>query len=177
MGTHDLIFHADIMGAPFVLIKTKGRTPTQQSINEAAQLAASHSKAWKAKFSAIDVFWVHPAQVIKTPPSGQHLSKGSFMIKGKKNYIRKTPLRLAIGLDIEKTPPVVIGGPKDAVKRRTDICVEIIPGDFSSGKLANKIRQILRQKTPKNLQKDFPKIDIQEIQAFIPYGKGKINTN
>ncbi|UCH31160.1 MAG: NFACT family protein [Candidatus Bathyarchaeota archaeon] len=174
METHDLIFHADIIGAPFVLIKTEGRAPTHQSITEAAQLAASHSKAWKVKFSAIDVFWVRPAQVIKVPPSGKQLPKGTFMIKGKKNYIRKTPLRLAIGLDIERTPPVMIGGPTDAVKSRTEIYVEIIPGDFTSNKLANRIHQILSQKIPENLRKEFQKRKIQAIQAFIPYGKAKI---
>ncbi len=172
---HDLVFHADIAGAPFVLIKTEGKTPSQQSISEAAQLAASHSRAWKAKFSAIDVYWVHPEQVSKTPPSGEYLQKGAFMIRGEKNYVRKTPLRLAIGVDAKATPPTVLGGPKDAIKTRTDLYAEIVPGDLSSSNLAHKIRQILTQKAPKNLQEKVSKIPIEEIQAFIPFGKGAIN--
>ncbi|MCK4477334.1 NFACT family protein [Candidatus Bathyarchaeota archaeon] len=172
---HDLVFHADIAGAPFVIIKAEGKTPSQKSITEAAQLAASHSRAWKAKFSAIDVYWVHPEQVSKTPPSGEYLKRGAFMIRGKKNYVRRTPLQLAIGIDIERTPLTLIGGPKEAVKSRTDICVEIAPGDLSSSKLANKIRHMLKHKVSKNIQEKVSKIPIEEIQAFIPFGKGKIS--
>jgi predicted ribosome quality control (RQC) complex YloA/Tae2 family protein len=169
---HDLVFHADIAGAPFVVIKTEGKTPSQQSINEAAQLAASHSRAWKAKFSTIDVYWVHPAQVSKTPPSGEYLPRGAFMIRGKKNYVRKTPLRFAIGIDTKATPPVLIGGPKEAVKSKTELHVEIVPGDLSSRELANRVRHMLKQKAPKQLQEQISKIPLEEIQAFIPSGSG-----
>ncbi len=171
---HDLVFHADIAGAPFVLMKTEGRKPSQQSIREAAQLAASHSRAWKAKFGAIDVYWVHPEQVSKTPPSGEYLQKGAFMIRGKKNYIRKTPLRLAIGITPNATLPRVIGGPTEAVKSKTNIYVELTPGELPSSKLATKIRQILSQKAFKNLQKEISNIPLEEIQSFIPFGKGEV---
>ena len=175
--SHDLVFHADIAGAPFVIIKTEGKAPSQQSISEAAQLAASHSRAWKAKFSAIDVYWVHPEQVSKTPPSGEYLQRGAFMIRGKKNYVRKTPVRLAMGVDVKATPPTVMGGPKEAVRSRTDTYVEIVPGELSSSKLANKIRQVLKKKVSKNLQEKVSKIPIEEIQAFIPFGKGRISNH
>ncbi len=175
MEPHDLVFHADITGAPFVLIKTEGKRPSQKSIAETAQLAASHSRGWKAKFSALDVYWVRPEQVSKTPPSGEFLKKGAFMIRGKKNYVRRAPLRLAIGVDIEAAPLTVVGGPKDAVKARTDVFVEMVPGDLSSSKLANKIRQMLKQKVSKNMKEKVSKISLEEIQAFIPSGKGKIS--
>jgi len=171
---HDIVFHADIAGAPFVIIKTEGKTPSQQSISEASQLAASHSRAWKAKFSAIDVYWVHSEQVSKTPPTGEYLPRGAFMIRGKKNYIRKTPVRLAIGVDPKTTPPTLIGGPKEAVQSRTNILMEIVPGDLPSSKLANKVKQELTKKTAKNLQEKVAKIPIDKIQAFIPFGKGRI---
>jgi len=169
---YDFVFHADIAGAPFMLIKTQGKTPSQQSIQEAAQLAASHSRAWKAKFTALDVYWIHPKQVSKTPPSGEYLKKGAFVIRGKKNYVRKTPLRLSIGVDTKTTPVTVIGGPKDAVKSKTDNYVEIVPGDLPSRQLANKIKQVLKQKSPENLQEKVSQIPIEQIQAFIPYGTG-----
>lgn len=170
---HDLVFHADIQGAPFVLLKTEGKAPSQQSIHEAAQLAASHSKAWKAKFSAIDVYWVTPKQVSKTPPSGEYLRKGAFMIRGDKHYIRKTPLRLAIGIAPGAKPPLTIGGPRPAIQSRTDIYVEIVPGDLSSSKLAKDIRHKLRQQAPQELRERISEISIDEIQTFIPHGKGE----
>ncbi len=170
----DLVFHADIAGAPFVLVKTEGKAPSQQSILEAAQLAASHSRAWKSQFGALDVYWVHPEQVTKTPPSGEYLQKGAFIIRGKKNYVRRIPLRLAIGIDINATPPTVIGGPKHAVDSRTSIYVEIAPGDLSSSKLAREILHELTGKTPKNLKQEISKIPLENIQTFIPFGKGRI---
>jgi predicted ribosome quality control (RQC) complex YloA/Tae2 family protein len=172
---HDLVFHADVQGAPFVVIKTEGKVPSQQSIEEAAQLAASHSSAWKAKFSAIDVYWVHPEQVNKTPPSGEYLAKGAFMIHGKKNYLRKTPLRLAVGIDVKATPLTVIGGPRGAVENKTEVFVEVVPGDLSSRELAGKIRQMLKQRVSKQLQEEVAKIPLEQIQAFIPYGRGTLS--
>ncbi len=174
-ASHDLVFHADIAGAPFVLLKTEGRTPSQESIREAAQLAATHSRAWKAKFSAIDVYWVHPEQVSKSPPSGEHLKKGAFMIRGKKNYVRKVPLRVAIGIDFRTTPPALTGGPINAVKDKTDIFVEIVPGDHSSSRLAHQIRHTLAEKAPPNLREAINTISTQEIQSFIPFGNGNIS--
>ncbi len=173
----DLVFHADMVGAPFVIIKAEGRMPRQQSIVEAAQLAASHSRAWRAKLSAIDVYWIHPEQVSKTPPTGQYLKKGAFMIRGKKNYVRKTKLQLAIGVDFKKTSYTVIGGPKEAVENKTDIYVEIVPGDLSSGKLARKIKQAMSQKASEAHKKTVASIPLEEIQAFIPFGRGSMLTD
>lgn len=172
MESYDLVFHADILGAPFVLLKTESKTPSQPSIEEAAQLAASYSRAWNAKFSAIDVFWVRPEQVSKTPPSGQYLQRGAFMIRGKKNYIRKTPLLLAVGVDFDTKPPAIIGGPENAVKSKTMVLVKIVPGNLQSNRLANKIRQALEGKAPKNLRETISSIPLEEIQAFIPFGRG-----
>ncbi|MBT8172231.1 NFACT family protein, partial [Candidatus Bathyarchaeota archaeon] len=97
MDPDDVVFHAEIIGAPFVLIKTEGKNPPERTINEAAQLAASYSRAWKELLRVINVYWIHPKQVSKTPPSGQSLKKGSFMIRGSKNFVRSVPLHVAIG--------------------------------------------------------------------------------
>ena len=99
------------------------------------------------------------------------------MILGKKNYVRKTPLRLAVGVDVKATPPIVMGGPKEAVSSRPDVYVEMVPGELSSSKLANKIRQVLKKKVAKDLQETVSKISIEEIQAFIPFGKGRISNH
>jgi hypothetical protein len=158
-------------------LKTDTQTPSHQSISEAAQLAASYSRAWRAKFGAIDVYWVHPDQVSKTPPTGEYLPRGAFMIRGKKNYLKGIPIRLAIGVSIRKTSPFVIGGPTEAIKNQTNIYVEISPGDFSSSKLAYKIRQILQKKADKKLSEMIARIPIEHIQTFIPYGKGRISND
>jgi predicted ribosome quality control (RQC) complex YloA/Tae2 family protein len=173
MEPHDIVFHADIIGAPFVLLKTEGKTPSDHSIKEAAQFAASYSRAWKETFATIDVYWVHPEQVSKTPPSGHFLRKGSFMIRGAKNYLRNVPLTVAIGVQVNDYARI-IGGPPEAISKHAKVYVEIVPGEEKSSRLAKKIRQLLAEKAPKDWRKRILEISIQEIQAFIPSGKGNI---
>ncbi len=172
MESHDVVFHADILGAPFVLIKTEGKAPPEQTIRESAQLAASYSRAWREMLGAVDVYWFSPQQVSKSPPPGQYLKKGTFMIHGSKNYIRNVPLRVAIGVGMKEEHPIIIGGPVEAVSKQTNTYVEIIPGQQISGKLAKQIQQLLAIKAPKDLQKQIREIPLDEIQRFIPLGKG-----
>jgi predicted ribosome quality control (RQC) complex YloA/Tae2 family protein len=175
MEPHDIVFHADIVGAPFVLIKTEGKTPSDHSLKEAAQFAASYSRAWKEMFGIVDVYWVHPRQVSKSPPSGQYLKKGSFMIRGTKNHIRNVPLAVAIGVQI-KDHARIIGGPPEAISKHTKVYVEIVPGEQKSSQLAKQIRRLLADKVPKDRQKRILEIPLEEIQGFIPAGKGDIKS-
>ncbi len=173
MESHDIVFHADIVGAPFVLIKTEGKTSTEQSLNEAAQFAASYSRAWKEMLGTVNVFWVNPQQVSKSPPSGQYLKKGAFMIHGTKNYIRNVPLTITIGVQIEDHAQI-IGGPPEAISKHTKSYVEIVPGEHKSSQLAKQIRRILAEKTSKDKRKQILEVPLEEIQAFIPSGRGSI---
>jgi predicted ribosome quality control (RQC) complex YloA/Tae2 family protein len=146
MEPDDVVFHAEIVGAPFVLIKTEGKTAPEQTINEAAQLAASYSRGWREMLSAINVYWIRPDQVSKSPPSGQSLPKGSFMIRGTKNFVRGVPLQVAIGVKTDDDTIMIIGGPVEAISRQTSAYVEIVPGDQKSGQIAKKIRHLLSTK-------------------------------
>ncbi len=175
MEPQDIVFHADIHGAPFVLIKTEGKTPPQQTIRESAQLAASYSRAWREMLGAIDVYWVLPEQVSKSPPSGHRLNKGAFIIHGSKNYVRNAPLRAAVGVEIREENPMIIGGPVKAISKQTSTYVEIIPGKQSSGELAKEIRRLLAKKTPKALKKSVLETPLEEIQKFIPSGRGTVS--
>lgn len=174
MEPQDVVFHAEILGAPFVLIKTEGKTTPEQTINEAAQLAASYSRAWREMLSAVNVYWVNPDQVSKTPPSGQFLKKGSFMISGSKNFVRGVPLRVAIGVKIDNDEMMVIGGPVDAIANQTEVYVEIVPGDKKSSQLAKQIKHQLSKKVSEDLKRSITQIPIEEFQRFIPLGRGKM---
>jgi predicted ribosome quality control (RQC) complex YloA/Tae2 family protein len=174
MEPQDIVFHAEIVGAPFVLIKTEGKTAPEQTINEAAQLAASYSRAWREMLSAVNVYWVNPDQVSKTPPSGQFLKKGSFMISGSKNFVRGVPLRVAVGVKIDDDEMVVVGGPVDAIANQTEVYVEIVPGDKKSSQLAKQIRHQLSKKVSEDLKRRVTQIPIEEFQRFIPLGRGKM---
>jgi len=170
----DIVFHADVAGAPFVVIKTEGKTPPEQTMLEAAQQAASYSKAWREMLPAVDVFWVRPEQLSKTPPSGQFLEKGAFIVLGKKNNIRSVALRIAIGLAVKENLASIIGGPPEAVKKQADVSVDLIPGKERSSVLAKQVRKLLTERSYRLKRVPLPEIQLQEIQGFIPYGQGEI---
>jgi predicted ribosome quality control (RQC) complex YloA/Tae2 family protein len=108
----DLVFHTELPGSPFFVIKTKGEKLgdklTEKTLNEVAVATASYSKAWKQGITVADVYWINSEQVKKEIG----LPKGSFMIHGKRNYFR-VALKIAIGI-LETGE--VMGGPIEAVK-------------------------------------------------------------
>jgi len=173
MKTDDIVFHTDIPGAPFVLVKTDGKLPPEQTVREAAQLAASYSRAWKEMLATTNVYWVSPQQVSEHPPSGEYLPKGSFMIYGKRNYVRNVPLEAAIGVKKEDRMKI-IGGPTDAIAKQTDLFVKIVPGKNTSSKLAKEIRHRLATASSNTEREEILQIPIEEIQGFIPSGRGDL---
>jgi len=175
MDPQDLVFHAEIVGAPFVLLKTEGKQPSENTLYEAAQFAASYSRAWKEGLGSVDVYWVRPDQVSKSPPSGEYLSKGAFMIYGSRNYIRNVPLELAIGAVMNDDQIRIIGGPPQAIAKQTGIYVRIIPGKESSGRLAKRIKDRMIRMLPAEERSEAQKMLLEEIQRFIPSGRGAIS--
>ena len=172
-NTNDLILHADIAGAPFVIIKVDGKPPSETSIFEAAQLAAAYSRAWREGLTSLDVYWVKPDQVSKEAPSGQYLSKGMFMIRGQRNYIRNVTLQVSIGVIEIDDQLMIIGGPLSAIASQTQCMLSIVPGRKTSGKLAKEIRYKLSENAPINHREKILNILIEEIQRFIPPGKSE----
>jgi len=170
----DIVFHADVHGAPFVLIKADGKIPPDQTTREAAQLAASYSRAWKEMSTVTSVYWVSPQQVSEHPPSGEYLPRGSFMIYGKRNYVRDVPLEVAVGIKREDGMRV-IGGPVEAIAKQTDLYVRIVPGRNASGRLAKEIRYRLAQASSNAEREEILKTSVEEIQRFIPLGRGDLS--
>ena len=83
----DLYVHADLHGASSIVIKNHTSEPIPpKSLNEVGAMAICNSAAWDAKV-VTSAWWVHHDQVSKTAPSGEYLTTGSFMIRGKKNYL------------------------------------------------------------------------------------------
>jgi len=145
----DLVFHADIHGSPFGILK-KGQNAKEEDIFEAAKFVGSYSRAWKEKLNSIEVYYVLPDQVSKKAPSGEYLPKGSFMIYGKKNYLR-VDLEIAIGFKDELIP-----GVPESVSKKTNNYIILIPGDEKPIEIAKKVSEILK----------YPYID--DIIRFIP---------
>lgn len=134
----DLFFHADIRGGAVVILKN-GITSPERTRAEAAQFAACYSNAWKEGYAAVDVYGVRRDQVSKTPPSGEYLEKGSFVISGERQWFKNTPLSLLIGRS-ESGVEVV---PEKSGKERFSICFEVTPGDNEKGSVVSELSRKL----------------------------------
>ena len=134
-GTGDAVFHADITGAPFVVVKAEGKDPSEQALREAGEFAVAFSRAWREGFGSADVYWVKPDQLSKSGPSGESVPHGAFAVIGKRNWMRSVPLRLSIGV-VEDDEVSFVGGPVEAVKAKTKTYVTIGPGDIAGKELS-----------------------------------------
>ena len=152
----DLVFHTDMAGSPFFVIKN-GQEATEITIEETAQAVGVYSKAWKLGHTTADVFYVKPEQVSKEAQSGEYMSKGSFMVRGKTTYLHPK-LEYAIGLLNDE----IIGGPVTAIKKKTKNFVKVISGKMKKSSLAKKIRSKLKGG------------DLDDIIKFLPAGGAEI---
>jgi len=164
MEPQDIYLHSDIHGAPSVVIKTEGRDVPETTIQEAAVFAASFSSAWTRGFTSLDVYWVHPEQVSKTPRSGEFVARGAFIIRGSRNYLRGVPLKIAIGV-VDYEGERIMSGPPSAVKRMTEKFVTVKPGYTKKEALAKAIKSRVDDE---NL---FP---LEDFIRNLPPGKGDI---
>jgi hypothetical protein len=110
--------------------------------------------------------------VSKTPESGEYVSRGSFVIRGEREYFRDVPLAAAIGL--QREPELaVIGGPPSAVAKKTDLFLVLKPGTFEPNDTARKVLRTLRDRAgeTKNLK---AVLNTDQIAAFVPPGGSDI---
>eukprot|EP00095_Tigriopus_kingsejongensis_P007506 maker-scaffold103_size370364-snap-gene-0.17 protein:Tk07506 transcript:maker-scaffold103_size370364-snap-gene-0.17-mRNA-1 annotation:"serologically defined colon cancer antigen 1-like protein" len=117
MRAGDVYVHADLHGASSVVIKNPTGLPVPpKTLNEAGQMASCYSVAWENKV-VISAWWVASSQVSKTAPSGEYLTPGSFMIRGKKNFLPPAHLVLGFGF-MFKLEESSVGRHKDERKIR-----------------------------------------------------------
>ena len=180
----DLVFHTNFPGSPLVVIKNPEKKEIPQStIKEAADFVASYSRAWKENWGVVDVFYVKPNQVSKSPPSGEYLPKGSFMIMGKKNFIRDAKTELAIGIYFEEFKddlepdktiflPRVLCGPPTAIRSQTPLIIIITPtkNGLTKGKLAKEIINKFHEKLDASKRKWLKFLDMDELLLYLPSG-------
>ena len=70
-----------------------------------------------------------PEQVKKGAPTGQFLPKGSFVIEGKRNYLKGVELRLAIGIMLlNNNRETLLCGPEEAIKKRSLFYAVLLQG-------------------------------------------------
>lgn len=129
MRSTDIYVHAEIQGASSVVIRNPtGVDVPPKTLLEAGTMAISYSVAWDAKV-VTNAYWVKSDQVSKKAPTGEYLGTGSFMIRGKKNFL--PPCHLILGLSLlYKLEDSFIEKHRGERKVRTfDEGDEVIPAD------------------------------------------------
>lgn len=161
----DTFVHADVHGASVVVVK--GKTDVME---EVAQFAAVYSGAWRAGFASADVYAARPDQVSKTAESGEYLSRGSFVVRGERQWYRDVPLEVVIGL--QKTPLTrIIGGPASSITRICDLYVALRPGTFEPNDIAKKVVRSLRDRLSADDQKALKfALNTEAVAGFVPPG-------
>jgi predicted ribosome quality control (RQC) complex YloA/Tae2 family protein len=169
MEGKDLFVHADVHGASVVIVK--GETARMDQV---AQFAASYSGAWRSGHFSADVYAAEPSQVSKTPESGEYVSRGSFIVRGERQYFHDVPLAVAIGL--QQSPELsVIGGPPEAVSGRTRAYVTLKPGTFEPNDIAKKVLRALREQLKEEDLKGLKSVlTTEQVAAFVPPGGSDI---
>jgi hypothetical protein len=169
----DVVFHAEISGAPFTVVKSEGKSVTESTLREAGEFAASFSRAWRENAGSADVYWVKVDQLSKGGPSGESVPHGAFAVVGKRNWIRGVPLKVAVGISANDST-CFVGGPVEAVKAKTRAYVVLMPGDYAGKEFLQRVLRSLMLKLPKEQREKTGKTSIEQIREFVPYTKGTI---
>ncbi|KAF2213614.1 hypothetical protein CERZMDRAFT_120835 [Cercospora zeae-maydis SCOH1-5] len=96
----DVYIHADLEGAASVVVKNKlsPEDPIPPStLAQAGDLAVCTSSAWDSK-AVMSAWWVNADQVSKTAPTGEYLTTGGFVVRGRKNFLPPAKLLLGFGV-------------------------------------------------------------------------------
>ena len=171
---YDIFIHADIHGAPAVILKNKDKEPKVEDLIDAAYITTAYSKGWKAGIGSVPVWWVRGEQVSKSPPSGEYITKGSFMVYGKKNYLKSFQLKIALGIALdEENIPIIIVGPERLVKNRSFVYAVLIPGDTRISELVDELKKKLVRISPNEIRHLIAAIPLKDIEERIP-GRSRI---
>jgi len=169
LDKNDKVFHADIFGSPFFIVKDAENAP-DSTMNEIAHATVCFSRAWREGLYGVSAYWVHPEQIKKSAPSGEFLPKGSFTIEGQRNFIKSETLRLAVGIMPIDDDYILTCGPPEPIKKNS-LCYAIIePHGSEMVESAKKIR-IEFSKMFEDITR---KINIDEFVRALPAGKSQI---
>ena len=169
LDKNDIVFHGDIFGSPFFILKNAVNVP-DRTMEEIAQATVCFSRAWREGLYGVSAFWVNPDQIKKSAPSGEFLPKGSFTIEGQRNFIKSNTLKLAVGIIPQEENYVLTCGPLESIKKNS-ICYAIIePHGFEMVDAAKKIRMEFSRK----YEKITKQITVDDFVRVLPAGKSQV---
>ncbi len=174
LSENDIFIHADIHGAPAVVVITRGIEPDVNDIIDASTIAVAYSKAWKSGIGSLGAYWVWGSQVSKSPPSGEYLAKGGFIIRGKKNYLKPIRVSISIGIALdEEELPLIIIGPDNLVEGRSIAYATLEPGDMKLEDTVKTLKNMFHRVLPEESRHIPLAIPDEEIALRVP-GRSRI---
>jgi predicted ribosome quality control (RQC) complex YloA/Tae2 family protein len=180
---HDIVFHAEVHGSPFFIIKnaaafaaTKEGT-IDSSLHQVAQATISFSRAWKDGLSSADAYWVLPQQVKRGAPTGQFLPKGSFVIEGKRSYLKGVELRLAIGIMYLNNRETLLCGPEEAIKKYSVFYGVLLQGGMDPMNAAKKVKSEFIKIATENtkIAESVKRMSLDEFVRALPTGQSRLS--
>jgi len=158
LKSNDRYAHADIHGAPSVVVKSnQGVSPSEESMKQASSFSLAYSKAWGARVASGHSFWVDNDKVSKTPNTGEFLAKGAFVIRGKRNWNKNLEVLLSIGLIDYEGVEKLMGGPIDSFRGKSNKYLTFKPGFVERKVVARKIAKIFEE-------------DLATVERLLPSG-------
>ncbi len=195
---NDIVFHADLHGSPFFVLRNRDQQSTPPSDDvalEMSQATVGFSRAWKDELGSADAYWVYPDQIKKGAPSGEYLPRGSFFIEGKKNFVRHVKVELSVGImsssdlpegdgkgleDSNEEKPadvselLVVCGPEKSIANYCYSTVRIAPGKEKASYFAKRLKQQLVNKIKESeVKESSKKLQLDDIMRALPSGTYK----
>jgi predicted ribosome quality control (RQC) complex YloA/Tae2 family protein len=177
---NDIVFHAEVHGSPFFIVKNAA-APAQeeridQSLLQVAKATVSFSRAWKDGLSSADAYWVTPEQIKKGAPTGQFLPKGSFVIEGKRNYLKGVEIRLAIGIVQLEDRQTLVCGPEEAIKNRAVLYAVLLQGGMDPMTAAKKVKsEFVKIAGGSEAAETIKRISLDDFVRALPTGQSRIS--
>jgi len=173
LAERDLVFHADLHGSPFFVLKDDNGI-SEDSVQEVAQAVVSYSSAWRDGLLVGNAFWVKPEQVKKQAPSGMYLAKGSFMIEGQKNYAKNLDVKVGVGVLQRDQHLILFGGPPKSVEAHALAFVILTPEKRKASDTAKEVKSKLVSVIGTPLDEVIKRISVDDFLRVLPPSGGKI---
>jgi hypothetical protein len=177
---HDIVFHAEVHGSPFFIVKNAAvaaqEGEIESSLSQVAQATVGFSRAWKDGLSSADAYWVLPDQIKKGAPTGQFLPKGSFVIEGKRSYLKGVEIRLAIGVAQMSGKETLVCGPEEAVKKNSLYYAVLQQGGMDPMTAAKKVKsELVKIAGESELAESLKRISLDDFVRTLPTGQSRVS--
>ena len=158
LKNNDRYAHADIHGAPSVVVKsTQGVPPSENAMKQASSFSLAYSKAWGARVASGHSFWVDNDKVSKTPNTGEFLAKGAFVIRGRRNWNKNLEVNLSIGIIEYEGIEKLMGGPLESFQDKSKKYLTFKPGFIDRKIVSRKIAKVFDE-------------DLVTVERLLPNG-------